>query len=83
MSLLIDHSVEAADLILFLIDGPPEVLALIVDLIECPFEVVILGPPLGHLLTVFVDHLIPLPGHLLDIPLLLGDPVLLALEQVL
>jgi hypothetical protein len=81
--LLIQHAVQPRDLILLLIDSPPQVLALIMQLIEAPLEVLVLGLPLAQLILVFPHHLVPLPGQLLHRPLLLHHALLLRPQQVL
>jgi hypothetical protein len=81
--LLTQHAVQPRDLILLLVDRPPQVLALIVQLIEPPLEVLILGLPLAQLILMLPHHLVPLPGQLLDRPLLLHYALLLRPQQVL
>ena len=81
--LLTQHAVQPGNLILLLVDRPPQVLALIVQLIEPPLEALVLSLPLAQLILMLPHHLVPLPGQLLDRPLLLHYALLLRPQQVL
>ena len=81
--LLTQHAVQPGNLILLLVDRPPQVLALIVQLIETPLEALVLSLPLAQLILMLPHHLVPLPGQLLHRPLLLHHALLLRPQQVL